>query len=132
MNGPSEVPDWRILPTAQQPDWPDQPLHREVLDGLAAAPPLVAPGELPLRYHTACDPRLNRSQSLELASLVAELMREGRRPDASASDEETSRTVSTVGPAAERRATPGRSTSRRHQPLTRLSWQKVVPSSLKL
>ena len=30
------------------------------------------------RYHTACDPRLNASQSLELAFLVNQLMREGR------------------------------------------------------
>jgi 3-deoxy-7-phosphoheptulonate synthase len=28
--------------------------------------------KLSLRYHTACDPRLNASQSLELAFLVAE------------------------------------------------------------
>ena len=28
------------------------------------------------RYETACDPRLNREQSLELAFLVAELYRE--------------------------------------------------------
>lgn len=29
---------------------------------------------LPLRYETACDPRLNRTQSLELAFLVAEML----------------------------------------------------------
>jgi 3-deoxy-7-phosphoheptulonate synthase len=28
------------------------------------------------RYETACDPRLNRSQSLELAFLVAELLQQ--------------------------------------------------------
>ncbi|GHJ98971.1 phospho-2-dehydro-3-deoxyheptonate aldolase [Streptomyces sp. Y2F8-2] len=33
----------------------------------------VAPADLPLRYETACDPRLNRSQTLELARLVGEL-----------------------------------------------------------
>ena len=31
------------------------------------------------RYHTACDPRLNASQSLELAFLVAEQLKEERR-----------------------------------------------------
>jgi 3-deoxy-7-phosphoheptulonate synthase len=33
----------------------------------------VSPAALPLRYETACDPRLNRSQTLELARLVGEL-----------------------------------------------------------
>jgi 3-deoxy-7-phosphoheptulonate synthase len=32
----------------------------------------VTDENLSLRYHTACDPRLNASQSLELAFLVAE------------------------------------------------------------
>ena len=32
---------------------------------------------LPMRYETACDPRLNRSQSLELAFLVAQMLTEG-------------------------------------------------------
>jgi 3-deoxy-7-phosphoheptulonate synthase len=32
--------------------------------------------DLPTRYESACDPRLNRSQSLELAYRVAELMRQ--------------------------------------------------------
>jgi len=32
----------------------------------------VSEGDLSARYHTACDPRLNASQSLELAFLVAE------------------------------------------------------------
>jgi 3-deoxy-7-phosphoheptulonate synthase len=31
---------------------------------------------LPMRYETACDPRLNRSQSLELAFLVAQMLTE--------------------------------------------------------
>ncbi len=31
--------------------------------------------DLALRYETACDPRLNRSQSLDLAFRVAELYR---------------------------------------------------------
>ncbi|MDO5604662.1 MAG: 3-deoxy-7-phosphoheptulonate synthase class II [Paracoccus sp. (in: a-proteobacteria)] len=38
----------------------------------------VTDGDLSSRYHTACDPRLNASQSLELAFLVAEELR-GRR-----------------------------------------------------
>ena len=33
---------------------------------------------LSLRYHTACDPRLNASQSLELAFLIAEKLKEQR------------------------------------------------------
>ena len=36
------------------------------------APHLVTDEDLNLRYHTACDPRLNATQSLELAFLVAE------------------------------------------------------------
>ena len=32
--------------------------------------------DLDNRYETACDPRLNRSQSLELAFLVAELLQQ--------------------------------------------------------
>jgi 3-deoxy-7-phosphoheptulonate synthase len=32
--------------------------------------------DLDSRYETACDPRLNRSQSLELAFLVAELLQQ--------------------------------------------------------
>lgn len=35
--------------------------------------------ELSERYHTACDPRLNANQALEMAFRVAELLREGRR-----------------------------------------------------
>jgi 3-deoxy-7-phosphoheptulonate synthase len=33
-------------------------------------------GDLHQRYETACDPRLNRSQSLDLAFLVAEMYRD--------------------------------------------------------
>ncbi|MGH9128218.1 MAG: class II 3-deoxy-7-phosphoheptulonate synthase [Acidimicrobiales bacterium] len=36
----------------------------------------VAEGDLPLRYTTTCDPRLNASQSLDLAFRVAEMLRE--------------------------------------------------------
>ena len=36
---------------------------------------LIADEDLSLRYHTACDPRLNASQSLELAFLVAEQLK---------------------------------------------------------
>ena len=35
--------------------------------------------DLATRYETACDPRLNRNQSLELAFMVAERLREGAR-----------------------------------------------------
>ena len=34
--------------------------------------------DLPMRYQTACDPRLNHGQSLELAFLVAEMLAERR------------------------------------------------------
>lgn len=39
----------------------------------------VTDEDLSSRYHTACDPRLNASQSLELAFLVAEELRDRRR-----------------------------------------------------
>ena len=38
----------------------------------------VSDEDLADRYHTHCDPRLNASQSLELAFLIAELLEEGR------------------------------------------------------
>jgi 3-deoxy-7-phosphoheptulonate synthase len=38
----------------------------------------IADADLAGRYETACDPRLNTSQSLELAFLVAEMLSEGR------------------------------------------------------
>lgn len=38
--------------------------------------------DLPLRYQTQCDPRLNGTQALELAFMVAELLRDARRPRA--------------------------------------------------
>jgi 3-deoxy-7-phosphoheptulonate synthase len=37
----------------------------------------VLEDDLALRYTTTCDPRLNASQSLDLAFRVAELLREG-------------------------------------------------------
>ncbi len=40
----------------------------------------LAPHHLASRYETACDPRLNTSQSLELAFLVAAMLQERRRP----------------------------------------------------
>ncbi len=40
--------------------------------------------DLSSRYHTHCDPRLNADQALELAFLVAELLRDTRLQDASA------------------------------------------------
>ena len=42
----------------------------------------VSDADLSSRYHTACDPRLNASQSLELAFLVAEELSAFRRDDA--------------------------------------------------
>ena len=36
----------------------------------------IADLDLPIRYETACDPRLNNQQSLELAFQVAEMLRE--------------------------------------------------------
>ena len=42
----------------------------------------VTDGDLSNRYHTACDPRLNASQSLELAFLVAEELRARRTGNA--------------------------------------------------
>ena len=41
----------------------------------------VTSEDLAARYHTACDPRLNASQALELAFLLAEAL-EGAQPDA--------------------------------------------------
>lgn len=43
----------------------------ECLGGIAG----VAESDLPFRYETACDPRLNRVQSLELAFQVADMLR---------------------------------------------------------
>jgi len=39
----------------------------------------VTEGDLSSRYHTHCDPRLNADQSLELAFLIADSLREARR-----------------------------------------------------
>ncbi len=44
----------------------------------------VTDEDLSDRYHTACDPRLNASQALELAFLVAEELSERRNPTAAA------------------------------------------------
>jgi 3-deoxy-7-phosphoheptulonate synthase len=38
----------------------------------------ISDDDLSARYHTHCDPRLNASQSLELAFLLAEMLKEGR------------------------------------------------------
>jgi 3,4-dideoxy-4-amino-D-arabino-heptulosonate 7-phosphate synthase len=43
----------------------------ECLGGTAA----IAEADLPTRYRTACDPRLNADQAIELAFSVAELLR---------------------------------------------------------
>ena len=42
----------------------------------------VSDEDLSNRYHTACDPRLNASQALELAFLVAEELSPMRRAEA--------------------------------------------------
>ena len=39
---------------------------------------LISEAQLGSRYHTHCDPRLNASQSLELAFLVSEMLRKRR------------------------------------------------------
>lgn len=49
----------------------------------------VTDEDLSDRYHTACDPRLNASQSLELAFLVAEELRGRREATAQARDART-------------------------------------------
>jgi 3-deoxy-7-phosphoheptulonate synthase len=41
----------------------------------------IAESDLPYRYETACDPRLNRSQSLDLAFRVADMYRQHHSPD---------------------------------------------------
>ncbi|MFX9142761.1 3-deoxy-7-phosphoheptulonate synthase, partial [Acinetobacter baumannii] len=38
----------------------------------------IGEGDLSDRYHTHCDPRLNAQQSLELAFMIAEMLKEGR------------------------------------------------------
>ncbi|MCW3156860.1 class II 3-deoxy-7-phosphoheptulonate synthase [Micropruina sonneratiae] len=47
----------------------------ECVGGVADA---LAEADLPNRYETACDPRLNRNQSLELAFQIAERLTDGR------------------------------------------------------
>ena len=42
----------------------------------------VTEADLASRYHTACDPRLNAAQALELAFLLAEELEKDRRSDA--------------------------------------------------
>ena len=45
----------------------------------------IAESDLPYRYETACDPRLNRSQSLDLAFRVADMYRQHHAPSHPAS-----------------------------------------------
>jgi 3-deoxy-7-phosphoheptulonate synthase len=56
---------------------------QNVTECLGGAMP-VTEDDLSSRYHTHCDPRLNADQALELAFLVAERLRAGRRADRSA------------------------------------------------
>ncbi|MDO1558491.1 3-deoxy-7-phosphoheptulonate synthase class II [Brevundimonas sp. 2R-24] len=51
---------------------------QDVTECLGGARP-VTPEDLSSRYHTHCDPRLNAAQALELAFLVAENLKAGRR-----------------------------------------------------
>ena len=50
---------------------------RDVTECLGGAQAITEQG-LADRYHTLCDPRLNASQSLELAFLIAETLKECR------------------------------------------------------
>ena len=52
---------------------------QDVTECLGGAQAITEQG-LADRYHTQCDPRLNASQSLELAFLIAEMLKEQRRP----------------------------------------------------
>eukprot|EP00241_Pyramimonas_parkeae_P002806 CAMPEP_0114247254 /NCGR_PEP_ID=MMETSP0058-20121206/12922_1 /TAXON_ID=36894 /ORGANISM="Pyramimonas parkeae, CCMP726" /LENGTH=507 /DNA_ID=CAMNT_0001360543 /DNA_START=58 /DNA_END=1581 /DNA_ORIENTATION=- len=45
---------------------------------------VVEESDLPLRYHTHCDPRLNASQALELAFLISQRLRKQRVAEAAA------------------------------------------------
>jgi 3-deoxy-7-phosphoheptulonate synthase len=42
----------------------------------------ITEANLGSRYHTHCDPRLNAEQALELAFLVAGMLKEGRQAQA--------------------------------------------------
>ncbi len=44
---------------------------------------LIRDEDLSSRYHTHCDPRLNASQSLELAFLIADMLKQRRQEKAS-------------------------------------------------
>ncbi len=41
----------------------------------------ITEANLGVRYNTHCDPRLNANQALELAFLLAEILKEGRTRD---------------------------------------------------
>ncbi|MCB1768601.1 MAG: 3-deoxy-7-phosphoheptulonate synthase, partial [Candidatus Competibacteraceae bacterium] len=51
---------------------------QDVTECLGGAQDITEQG-LAERYHTQCDPRLNASQSLELAFLIAEMLKDSRR-----------------------------------------------------
>ncbi|MCB1821326.1 MAG: 3-deoxy-7-phosphoheptulonate synthase, partial [Candidatus Competibacteraceae bacterium] len=51
---------------------------QDVTECLGGAQEITEQG-LAARYHTQCDPRLNASQSLELAFLIAEMLKDSRR-----------------------------------------------------
>jgi 3-deoxy-7-phosphoheptulonate synthase len=51
---------------------------QNVTECIGGARPITEAG-LSDRYHTHCDPRLNADQSLELAFLIAETLKQARR-----------------------------------------------------
>jgi 3-deoxy-7-phosphoheptulonate synthase len=50
---------------------------QDVTECIGGAQPITE-ASLGVRYNTHCDPRLNASQALELAFLLAEILKEGR------------------------------------------------------
>ena len=54
---------------------------KDVTECTGGARPVLAE-DLSDRYHTHCDPRLNANQALELAFLVAELVKKDHAEDA--------------------------------------------------
>jgi 3-deoxy-7-phosphoheptulonate synthase len=59
---------------------------QDVTECLGGAQAITEQG-LADRYHTQCDPRLNASQSLELAFLIAETLKDYRRALVSSAEE---------------------------------------------
>ena len=70
---------------------------QDVTECLGGAQAITEQG-LADRYHTLCDPRLNASQSLELAFLIAETLKEYRREN----DQRDDRTAAPLAPGPTR------------------------------